>query len=173
MLRRNSILIYSLLIISGILGAWLVGLFEGKSKPEDISGLDMMLSLIGFFILFGAIVGFLVVFSRTRQPMTKEQGISWERIRVKGKRLYIRNVITRVTVPVIASMSLLTLWDYWLGEPFVKGVEIYGLLTIIIIGGAYFATLRMWDYYEWEHSLLDSETQPNKLLDTSAKQRLS
>jgi hypothetical protein len=80
MLRKNSILIYSLLAILGIVGAWMVGLFSSKSETADISGIEMLMSFLGFVIFCGAIAGFFVVCSRNRNPMTKQQNYLRENI---------------------------------------------------------------------------------------------
>src|SRR5207244_8308456 len=103
---------YVFLAAIAIVGAWLVGMFEGETDPtREITGLDLTLAFFGLVIFCAAIVAGFVLFSRNRKPMTPVQGLAWERVRAKGKWSYIRAFTIRAGTTIVAAMIILILVD--------------------------------------------------------------
>src|SRR5215212_9004948 len=118
MTRRNSILAYMTLIALGVLGAVLIGLFEGEEPTGDISGLDMLLSFVGFFIFLGALIGIVLVIRQNMRPMSQEEIVGWEIIRKRGKRSYIRNAIVRGILFGLIGVSWPVMSDFFKTKSF-------------------------------------------------------
>lgn len=168
MFRRTPSVAYLFLLASGVLGAWMVGLFEGESKTKEVTGLDLLLALFGLLIFVGAIIAAVVLMSRRRKPMTEEQGIAWEHIRSNGKWSYVRSFALRGSLPIVVSMATLGLWEFWTDKTF-EGLKLYAILTLVLIGCVFYAASKAWDYWESEYNLLHSEPQQNKRLQPTAR----
>ncbi len=157
MTRRNSILVYVILIALGILGAWLVGLFEGEKPAEEISGLDMLLSLAGFFIFLGALIGVVLVIRQNMRPMSQEEIAGWEIIRRRGKRSYIRNAIVKGVLFGLIGITGPVMSDFWEVKSFslvMDSVWIYIALFLVCVFAAFYAAIRTWDANEREYEAL-------------------
>jgi preprotein translocase subunit SecG len=166
-LKRNTAIAYVFLVAIAIVGAWLVGMFEGETDPtKEITGLDLALSLFGFVIFCTAIVAGFVLFSRNRKPMTPVQGLAWERGRAKGKWSYIRAFIVRAGTTIVLTMLILILVDRSQGDR-LTNLKIYAELTAGIIACIIYAAFRFWRYYESEYKSLQSKPQHNKSLNAS------
>ena len=96
--------------------------------------------------------------------MHQEQRVLWEHVRVQGKRRYIRNYVLRGSLITLVSTSFLLLKDYWSGKSITDDLGILAAISLILIGGAYYAAIRTWGYYEWEyHNAPQSSSQHNNL----------
>ena len=151
MSRKKLTVSYLLLIALGIVGAWLVGLFEGDRPARDVSGGEVLLAVLGFFMSLGAIVGIFVLISRNRRPMNQEQRVVWEQVRAQGKKRYIGNYVLRGSLITLVSFSFPLLKNYWAGKSISDDLGIYAALSLICVGGVYYAAVRTWSYYEWEY----------------------
>ena len=68
MYRRKSIIVYAALVTGALLGARLVGLFEGESPSREISGLEMLTALFGFFLFVSALIGIVLMIRQNKRP---------------------------------------------------------------------------------------------------------
>src|SRR5687767_7298747 len=93
--RRRLPLVYGILIMSGFVGAWLTGLFDADEIPREISGLDLLLGVVGLFIFVGSIIVFFYLVGRYRRPMNEAEAAAWKQVRENGKASYIRLVLIR------------------------------------------------------------------------------
>ncbi len=166
--KTNLIATYALLALLTVLGAWLVGLFDSATKAE-ISGLDMLLSVLGLLFFIGAAIGGCVLYSRNRKAMTNEESRSWEIVRITGKRSYIKSFVFRQILITALSFSAVFLRDYANHEPLIDSLKINGILLIVVNGLGIYAAYRFWNYYESEFALknLNQETEKS---DSFAKQ---
>ena len=83
-MSRKSIVLYSGLIIAGVLGAWLAGLFGPASPSEEISGGELALAFLGFFLMVGALIGVILVFRHNVHSSNKQGMPNWEVVREGG-----------------------------------------------------------------------------------------
>lgn len=155
--NRNQTLPYLILIVLGIFGAWLSGLFGKDKTTEEVTGLTTVAGLLGVFILFGVVGGTAFLISRNRQPMTQEQKLLWEQIRYKGKLLYIRNFVTKVTLWLLIGLSFPLLYNYLSGESMANALKTYGAIAFIFIVCLPFIAYKIWNYYEREYGSLTPE----------------
>ena len=165
MTRRNSILAYMILIAFGILGAWLVGMFEGEEPAKDISGLDMLLSFAGFFIFLGALIGIVLVIRQNMRPMSQKEIVGWEIIRKRGKRSYIRNAIVKGILFGLIGISWPVMSDFFKTKSFsliLDSIWIYVALFLTCVFAAFYAAVRIWDANERDYeTLAQSKSQHN------------
>ena len=132
--KRHTAFTYTVLTALGLLGAWLVGFFEGESKPpQEITLLDLALSFFGLFIFCAALVAIVVLIAGRRKPMTVAQAVAWERIRTKGKWAYVRNFSIPASFIIVLPMFILVLTDRSHGG-LLSNLKIYGVVTAGIIG---------------------------------------
>jgi uncharacterized BrkB/YihY/UPF0761 family membrane protein len=164
--KRNAVVTFIALGAIGLLGAWLVGLFETESTPpEDITGLDLVVSFLGLLMLCVGLLGIVLLIAARRKSMAPSEGVAWERIRSKGKWSYVRNSSIRASITIIVAMLFLALIDRSRGNA--SDLKIYAVLTVAIIGCAIYAAIRFWGYYESEYHALQSKPQHNNSLDRS------
>ena len=165
MTRRNSILAYMILIALGILGAWLVGMFEGEEPAGDISGLEVLLSLVGFFIFLGALIGIVLVIRQNMRPMSQKEIAGWEIIRKRGKRSYIRNAIVKGILFGLLGISWPVMSDFWKVKSFSlirDSIWIYVALFLVCVFAVFYAAIRTWDANERDYeALATSQPQHN------------
>jgi TRAP-type C4-dicarboxylate transport system permease small subunit len=177
MSRRNSVLAYVILIAFGILGAWLIGMFEGEKPAENISGLDMLLSFVGFFIFLGALIGIVLVIRQNMRPMSRKEIAGWEIIRRRGKRSYIRNAIVKGILFGLIGISWPVISDFWKVKSFsliMASIWIYAALFLVCVFAAFYAALRIWDGNEKAYeALIQSKPQHNNGMHPTPPKRAS
>lgn len=173
MSRRNTALAFASLIASAILGAWLTGMFEGEKKAEDISGLTLLLGVLGFFIFLGSLIGILLLIRQNLRPMSQREMLAWETIREKGKRSYIRNAIVRGFILGLISITWPLISDYWKVKSFgsiINSLWIHVALFLVVIFASYYAAIRTWDANEKDYEvLIQSTPQPNNLFNPTTR----
>lgn len=143
---------YLLLIALAIAGAWLGGVFSAYDPAKEVSGGELLLTVAGFFMLVGAIVGIVVLISRNRRPMSQGQRVLWEDTRAQGKRRYVGTYILRGSSIILAISLASILNHYWSGKPVTAyDLGINAAVALVFVGGVCYAAIRTWDYYEWEY----------------------
>jgi hypothetical protein len=157
-MSRKSIVLYSGLIIAGVLGAWLAGLFEPVSPSAEISGGELLLAFLGFFLLIGALIGIVLVFRRTMRSGNKQDMSDWEVVRGKGKRAFIQGALLKGILLGLVAIAWPLLSDYWKGDlvsQTLNSLWIYIAIVLICVLGGYYAARRTWDanerIYKSEH----------------------
>ena len=156
-MSRKSIVIYSGLIIAGVLGAWLAGLFEPATPSAEISGGELLLAFLGFFLLVGALIGVVLVFRKNMQSGNTHDMSAWEVVREKGKGAYIKSALLKGVLLGLVAITWPVLSDYWKGDvsQTLNSLWIYIAIVLICVFGGYYAAKRTWDanerIYESEH----------------------
>lgn len=150
--RRRLLLVCGILISLGFMGAWLVGLFERDVKPEEISGLDLLLSLFGFFIFLGAIIGFFYLVGQNRRPLNESEIAAWRSVREGGKRRYIGQALIKGFVLGLVCSSFAVL-SYNSNIGF-SALSLFATLVFIIMFGSYYAAVRFWKSNEEDYETL-------------------
>ncbi len=150
-MSRKSIVIYSGLVIAGVLGAWLAGLFEPATPSAEISGGELLLAFLGFFLLVGALIGVVLVFRKSMQSRNKLDMSDWEVVREKGKGAYIKSALLKGVLLGLVAITWPVLSDYWKGDLInqtLNSLGIYIAIVLICVLGAYYAAIRTWDANE-------------------------
>lgn len=152
MSRTKSIIVCVILIAVGIVGAWLVGLFEGDG-PRDISGLEFLSVIFGFVLFLAALIGIVLVIRQNIGPMSESDISEWEIVRKRGKRSYVRKGLLKgilfgllgVLFPLISVINL--------GLP-VNSLWILGVVLLTGVLGGYYAAIKKWDSNEKDYEAL-------------------
>jgi hypothetical protein len=157
-MSRKSIVLYSGLVIAGVLGAWLAGLFEPVSPSAEISGGELLLAFLGFFLLIGALIGIVLVFRRTMRSGNKQDMSDWEVVRGKGKRAFIQGALLKGLLLGFVAITWPLLSDYRKGDlvsQTLNSLWIYIAIVLTCVLGGYYAARRTWDanerIYKSEH----------------------
>jgi hypothetical protein len=148
MSRRKSIVVYAALIALGLLGAYQVGMFEGESVSRDVSGFELILALIGFFLLLGALIGIVLVIRQNSRPMSESEMREWAIVREVGKRKYILRAVLKGVLFGVLAISWPIISDYWKVKSFdliIDSIRTYAALVLTCVFGAYYAGIRTWD----------------------------
>jgi len=151
MSRRKSIIVYAALVAGALLGARLVGLFEGESPGREISGLEMLTALFGFLLFLGALIGIVLMIRQNMRPMNEREIFEWEILRRKGRGAYIRQAILKGVLFGLLAISWPVISDYLKERSFdlmVDSLWIYVALFLTCVLGAYYAAIRIWDANE-------------------------
>jgi hypothetical protein len=150
-MSRKSIVLYSGLVIAGVLGAWLAGLFEPASPSAEISGGQLALAFLGFFLLVGALIGVVLVFRQNVHSGNKQAMSNWEVVREGGRRAYIQSALLKGFFLGLVALSWPILSDYRKGDfvnQTLNSLWIYIAILYICVFGAYYAAKRTWDANE-------------------------
>lgn len=150
-MSRKSIVLYSGLVIAGVLGAWLAGLFKPVSPSAEISGGELALAFLGFFLLVGALIGVVLVFRQNVHTSNKQGMSNWEVVREGGRRAYIQGALLKGFVLGLVAISWPILSDYRKGDfvnQTLNSLWIYIPILLICVFGAYYAARRTWDANE-------------------------
>jgi len=149
-MSRKSIVLYSSLIIAGVLGAWLAGLFEPATPSAEISGGQLVLAFLGFFLLVGALIGVVLLFRKNTQSGNKHNMSDWEVVRGRGKRAYIQSALLKGMLLGLVAISWPLLSDYWKGDlnQTLNSLWVYIAIVLICVLGGYYAAMRTWDTNE-------------------------
>ena len=150
-MSRKSIVLYSGLIIAGVLGAWLASLFEPVSSSEEISGGQLLLAFLGFFLLMGALIGIVLVFRKSMRSSSKSDLSGWEVVRGKGRRAYIQSALLKGTLLGLVAISWPLLSEYRSGElanQTLNSLWIYIAIVLVCVLGGYYAARRTWNLNE-------------------------
>ncbi len=135
-LKRHATLAYIILLAFAIFGAWLVGISEGETNPtKEVTLPDLALSFFGLVMFCAAIVSVFLLFSWNRKPMTTAEAIAWERVRVNGKWLYVRDFTLRASTVIVLGMLILVSINRF------TDLKTYGLVTAGIIGCIIYAAM--------------------------------
>ena len=150
-MSRKSIVLYSGLIIAGVLGAWLAGLFEPNSPSAEISGSELLLAFLGFFLLMGALIGIVLVFRKSMHSSNKQHMADWEVVRRKGRPAYIQSALLKGLLLGFVAITWPLLSDYRKGDlvnQTLNSLWIYIGIVLICVLGSYYAAKRTWDANE-------------------------
>ena len=160
--RRRLPLVYGSLIASGFIGAWLIGLFD-SDEPKEVSGLDLLLGVVGVFIFVGSIVVFFYLVGRYRAPMNQAEASAWKQVREKGRTSYMRLVLIRGCVMGLVISAFVVFYS---GSS--TGLSRLGLFLVwasIVTLGSYYAGTRFWQSKEEDYkAVIHTEAQQNKKL---------
>jgi hypothetical protein len=125
--RRRLPLVYGILITSGFVGAWLTGLFDGDEIPAEISGLALLLRVVGFFIFAGSLIVFFYIVGRYRRPMNVAEAAAWKQVRENGKTSYMRLVLIRGCLMGLISTFLAVFYS---GSS--TGLSRFGIFMLVV-----------------------------------------
>ena len=157
-MSRKSTVLYSGLITAGVLGAWLAGLFEPATPSAEISGPQLLLAFLGFFLLVGSLIGVVLVFRRNQHSTHKPDMSDWEVVREKGRSSYIKSALLKGTLLGLVAISWPVLSDYRNGNfrnQSLNSLWIYIAIMLLCVFGGYYAANRTWDanerIYKSEH----------------------
>jgi hypothetical protein len=156
MLRKYSLAIYATLIILGLIGAWLTGLFEGSEHVYDVSGKELLGAFLGFFLFVGALIGIALLVRRKTTPLTQEQLSQWERIRMRGRGAYIGAAIVKGLLAGFLALSWPLISDYRKTGSMsliIDSLWLYVALFLTCVFGMYYAAIRTWNANEKEYEI--------------------
>ena len=151
MFRRSSAISYIALVVLGLIGAWLTGLFERTNRAHEVSGGELFAAFVGFFIFLGALLGIVLLIRRNIRPWTDEHLSQWESIRKRGRSAYIREAIIKGLVVALLALSWPLITDYWKTRSLsliLDSAWIYTALFLTCVFGMYYAALRTWSANE-------------------------
>lgn len=151
MYRRKSIIVYVALVAGALLGARLVGLFEGESPAREISGLEMLTALFGFLLFVGALIGIVLMIRQNQRPMNEREMFEWEMLRREGRGNYIRRAILKGVLFGLLTITWPLISDYLSARsfgPMVDSLWIYVALFLTCVLGAYYFAVRIWNTNE-------------------------
>ena len=150
----RSLLPFVAVAAAGVFGAWLTGMFEtAESAARDVSGWDNLLSLAGFFIFLGSLVASVFLLRRTLPPISRAEMVSWGAARGQGRSRFVRSGVVRGLFVGLYSLAAIVLLNYLRGEPASREfgwteVAFYPLLLLIIVIGAWYNAVRVWEVNE-------------------------
>ena len=166
--RRRFPLVYGILISSGLVGAWLTGLFDGDEIPAEISGLALLLRVVGFFIFASSLIVFFHFVGRYRRPMNEAEAGAWKQVREKGKTSYIRLVLIRSCLMALVSGSLALFYSG--GGTGLTKLGVFMLVASIITFASYYAGLRFWKANEEDYeAVMHTDAKHNKCLQPTTR----
>jgi len=157
------VLAFVSLIASGIVGAWLTGLFDEEQPAHYISASELWLAFFGFLIFIGSVFGILFLIRQNMRSMNQKELIAWEIVRKNGKRTYIRNGILRGFILALLSTFWWLLSDYWKAKSFsliFNSLWIYVTMFLVLNFAAYYAAIRTWDANERDYQALAQSRLP-------------
>ena len=161
--RRRLPLVYGILITSGFVGAWLTGLFDGDEIPAEISGLALLLRVVGFFIFAGSLIAFFYFVGRYRRPMNEAEVAAWKQVRENGKPSYLRLVLIRGCLMGLVSSSVVVFYSD--GSTALSRLGLFIVMASIITLASYYAGIRFWKSNEEDYeALVHTAGQHNKRL---------
>ncbi len=161
--RKRLPLVYGILITSVFIGAWLAGLFDGDEVPEEISGLDLLLGVVGLFISVGSIIVFFYLVGRYRRPMNEAEAVAWKQVRENGKTSYIRLVLIRGCLMGLVSSSLAVFYSG--SSTGLSRLGLFIMVASIITSASYYAAIRFWKSNEEDYeAVMHTDGQHNKRL---------
>ena len=130
------------------------GLFEPATPSAEISGGELLLAFLGFFLLVGALIGVVLVFRKNMQSGNTHDMSAWEVVREKGKGAYIKSALLKGVFLGLVAISWPLLSDYWKGDlnQTLNSLWIYIAIVLICVLGAYYAATRTWDANETSHN---------------------
>ena len=156
MLRKYSLAIYATLIILGLIGAWLTGLFGGSERAHDVSGKELLGAFLGFFLFVGALIGIAFLVRRKTTPLNQEQLSQWKRIRMRGRGAYIGTAIVKGLLAGFLALSWPLISDYRKTGSMsliIDSLWLYVALFLTCVFGMYYAAIRTWSSNEKEYEI--------------------
>jgi hypothetical protein len=160
MLRKHSSATYATLIILGIIGAWLTGLFGDTDQVHDITGKELLGALLGFGLFVGALIGIALLVRRKTTALSPEQLSEWDRIRARGRGRYIRAAVVKGLLAGVLALSWPFMSDYQKTGSMRLIIDswwIYLVLFLTCILAMYYAAIRTWNGNEKEYQIRHSE----------------
>lgn len=162
MLRRASTLVLPLLSALAFFGAWLIGLL-GKPVQGDISGLQMLSALLGFFIFVGSLIGIVYLIGQRKRSMSQDVLAVWEVQRRKGKRHYIRGAVIMGFILGLLSSSLVI--AYTAGEEgFGSQISTFIIFVLLVTFACYYAAVRTWNINESDYRAISEQQSRSRSL---------
>jgi hypothetical protein len=131
-----------------VLGLWALGIFDKDS--DSVSGSELAVTALGFVLFTAGLLGIVALSAKRRPAMSTNEAVWWEIERTKGRRYFIRRVVTRATVLGGSFLSILILYNSYGSDSWV--IPVIGCLVIYITLGlaSYAIADRLWNYYESE-----------------------
>ena len=167
---RNSPLPFVAVVASGVLGAWLTGMFETREPAGDVSGADVLLSLFGFFLFLGSLVCLMFLIRRALPPISRAEMAAWGAVREQGKSRFIRNGVARGFSTGLLSVAGIVLYDHLRGEAVIRGLGLYAILLLIIVFAAWYGSSRIWGRNEAAYqTLVGAETPADRREESDPK----
>jgi hypothetical protein len=139
-----------ILLAVSILGAWLVGLFEGDSPQRNISGLEFLSVIFGFLLFIAALIGIVLLIRQNIGPMTESDISKWEILRKRGRRSYVRKGLLKGILFGLLGVSFLLIGVINLGLP-VNSLWVLGVILLTSVFGGYYGAIRKWDSNEKDY----------------------
>ncbi len=155
MFGKLSINTYLLLVTLFITGLWLSGVLRGNANFEEVSGTDLLLTFVGFLLILGSVGGFFWLIFQQNQKLDTKQEAWWRNVREIGKEKFIRQNVAKVSLWIISTFFIISVFDYFSSNSLVRSVKIYGLIAFVIIVSTFFLTSKMWDYFEHQYKSIN------------------
>jgi membrane protein DedA with SNARE-associated domain len=122
---------------------------NNQTKEEDLTAFEVLLSVIGLFLVIGATFGIGLQFARRpRKSMKESEAEAWSRIRIYGKRKYVQNFVVKVAMWIFVCLLAAFVFSYSLDGRVEEWLRIYGIVFFFFVGLSLIAGLRIWNYYE-------------------------
>ena len=155
MFRKHSAVIYVILIVVGLIGAWLTGLFEGAAdRAHEVSRGELLAAFLGFFLFVGALLGIVLLIRRSMTPLTQEQLSQWERIRARGRAAYIGVEVVKGFIAGFLALTWPLISDYRKTGSLISiaaSLWIYIPLFLTCVFVMYYGAIRTWNLNEKEY----------------------
>lgn len=162
MSKQNSETAFIVLIVLGVIGAWLAGSFERAPGTKDISDASLLLKVCGCLIFLGSFIGIVYLIRNSKRPLSHGEWVQWAAIREQGKHRYLRKAILKGCGMgfIIVSWSLID--DYWKAKSISSRADslwISAVLFLTIVFAAFYAATRTWNASESDYETMKGSTQ--------------
>ena len=154
MLKRNTILDGSFLLVAGLVGFYLLAVGQAA---EDFS---LLWALLGFFLVFGSVCGILaLIIAQFPKGMNSKAAQDWEHVRRQGKWKYVRNLVLPIALPIVVFTWLpVFLSSAERQISFSEEVRNFIVLDLVLIGGMILLAITFWNDSERMYASHHSRT---------------
>lgn len=151
MLKKNPLAQVGVLILLGVFGAWLLGLFGTTNSFVNRSEGDLLSPILGFLTLVISLICLLLVIRRNVKPLDERSPTTREAIRKQGRRTFIWT--TTLKRGAIALVAILWPLIFYYSNPrdygsSLKSLWIVGSLFAAYVLGCYYTAVKTWNAHE-------------------------